>query len=1105
MSPSIKTMRQNTMRSKLPQSSQCLKLSLVLIFLALHFGLGGSSITAAEAPLSYERDIRPIFRAHCFDCHGATEETEGGLDLRLVRFMKSGGDSGPAIELHHPDQSLLIERIESGEMPPGDTRVSQQELETLNKWIEQGCNTLRTEPESIPPGLGITPEERDFWAFKPIDALSVDELNQQVPDQVATNAIDKQLVLEAIDQLTNSLRETGADEQTVSATATELMEVVDFLLAPQASRPTLIRRAFYDLVGLPPSPEQMQQWMDHADPQWYSSLIDSLLDSPQYGERWGRHWLDIAGYSDSEGYTNNDTVRQWAWRYRDWVIESLNQDKPLNEFIIEQLAGDEIAGPPQGDLTNQQIQLLTATGFLRMAADGTGSGANTAEARNQVIADTLKIVGTSLLGLSVQCAQCHDHRYDPIPQEDYYALRAVFEPAMNWQKWKVPAARQQSLYTQADRDAAAAIEEEAQVVAKEKQQELDRYMSEALSQELEKQPTELRETLKTAYLTPANERTPEQQDLLKRYPSVNITPGNLYQYIPDSKPKLAEFDKKIADIRSKKPEEQFIRSLTEPQEPPPETKLFHRGEHQQPKQSVQPHALQITCPENQTEPFASNDSESRTTGRRLAYAKWLTSDDHPLFKRVIANRIWLHHFGSGIVKTPSDFGRLGNRPSHPRLLDKLATELSGQQWSLKSIHRTIMHSKIYRQTRGIRFNLESITDQKNVSESTQQLLINYQFPFANLIRVDAEAMRDSVLKISGKLDTTVGGKPVAIKEDETGAIVVEGDSGRRSVYIQSRRTKPVSLLQTFDAPVMETNCELRASSTVATQSLMMLNGNFILENAKVLAERAASEAKPLSPTLTNDLPPITEPTKSRWSYGFGRIDPESQRTEAFTPLEHWTGSQWQAGPSLPDPTYGWALLTRSGGHPDSADRSVIRRWEADASGTAKISGILSHGSPNGDGVQGRIISSRLGQLGSWSIKEGQLKTEVESFLIASGDTIDFVTDSLTSITSDSFNWPIKLTIVKETGSEVIAESETEFTGPQESLAEIPSQIVRAWQLVYQRDPNDQELEKAYRFIGLQIDTANRSSTFSQQRSVLRQCMTNLCQMLLSSNEFFYVE
>ncbi len=1105
MPDSIINERTDAMRSTSCPSSKHLKFVAACIAFVVNLGSINPIIMAADSLLSYERDIRPIFRAHCFDCHGATEEIEGELDLRLVRFLLTGGDSGPAIELQHPEQSLLIDRIESGEMPPGDAHVSQSELETLKTWIKQGANTLRTEPESIPPGLGITPEERDFWAFKPIQALSAEELNHQVPNRIATNLIDKQFVLETIEQLTRSLKEAGTDEQTTLATRSELLEIADELFAPQADKPTLIRRAFHDLLGLPPSPEQMQHWMDHAEPNWYSAMLDFLLDSPQYGERWGRHWLDIAGYSDSEGYTNNDTVRQWAWKYRDWVIQSLNQDKPLNEFVWEQLAGDELAGPRQGDLTEEQISLLTATGFLRMAADGTGSGANTPEARNQVIADTLKIVGTSLLGLSVQCAQCHDHRYDPIPQQDYYALRAVFEPAMNWQKWQVPGTRQQSLYTQADRDAAAAIEEEAQVVAKEKQQELDRYMSEALKQELERQPAELRETLKMAYGTPANERSPEQQDLLKRHPSVNITPGNLYQYIPDSKTKLAEFDKRMNEIRSKKPEEQFIRALTEPQEPPPETKLFHRGDHQQPKQSVLPHALQIACPENQTTSFESNDLESPTTGRRLAFAKWLTSAEHPLFRRVIANRIWLHHFGSGIVKTPSDFGRLGNHPSHPQLLDWLALELSGQQWSLKSIHRTIMDSKVYRQSRGVPFNPELINNKQHLSETTKRLLTNHQYAFANLIRLDAEAMRDSILAISGKLDPTLGGKPVAIKEDETGAIVVEGASGRRSVYIQSRRTKPVSLLQAFDAPVMETNCELRASSTVATQSLMMLNGNFILENAKALADRVATEAQPLPSARIDELPQITKPMVSNWSYGFGKVDAESQRTESFIALEHWTGTQWQAGPSLPDPNHGWVLLTRSGGHPDSAERSVIRRWKADASGHAKVTGTISHGSPNGDGVRGRIVSSRHGVVGSWEIKQGETKTEVDSFEVAVGDTIDFVTDSLSTITSDSFNWPVKINLKKEEGGELFAESEKEFGGPEDSLEEVPGQIARAWQLVYQREPSDHELEAAYRFIGLQIDTANHSHSSNPQHSVLRQCITNLCQMLLSSNEFFYVE
>lgn len=1064
------------------------------------------SLCRADEAITYEQDIRPIFRAHCFDCHGATDEIEGGLDLRLVRFMIEGGDSGPAIELHQSESSLLIDRVVSGEMPPGDSAISEEELLTLRTWIDQGGKTIRPEPKTLGAGLGITPEERSFWAYAPIKSSSNADLLAQVPDEIAGNYLDKQFIVESVEQLlqTTSDQVIGAPElQTIRNEL--LTHAAHVLIAEQASRPTLIRRAHFDLLGLPPSPEAMNQWQNDPHPEWYPNMLDELMASPHYGERWGRHWLDVAGYSDSEGYTNNDTVRPWAWKYRDWVVQAFNRDQPFDQFIIEQLAGDELLGSLQGDLTAEQIERLTATGFLRMAADGTGSGANTPEARNQVITDTLKIVGTSLLGLSIQCAQCHDHRYDPIPQEDYYALRAVFEPAMNWQKWKVPNARRLSLYTQADREAAASVEQEAQIIAKKKQEELDRYINEALTQELARHPEEQREPLRKAYRTPANERDAMQKDLLKRYPSVNITAGNLYQYIPESKTKLQEYDKRINEIRAKKPEEQFIRALTEPTEPPPETKLFHRGDHRQPKETVQPHALQIACPENQLQVFAKSDPGILTSGRRLAFANWITSQDHPLFARVISNRIWMHHFGSGIVTTPADFGQLGNRPSHPRLLDWIANEFRAKQWSLKKLHRTIMLSRLYKQKRGTSFNRSAVNEISNLSDVAKNHLQEHQYHFANLIRLDAEAVRDSMLQVSGSLDRSLGGKPVNIKDDETGAVVVDGKSGRRSLYIQSRRTKPVSMLQTFDAPVMETNCEIRIHSTVATQSLLMLNGEFVLDQAAILAARAAEQASEVSPQFAQAMPSIPQPPKSQWTYGFGHYDDSTNQIENFESLRHWTGNQWQAGESLPDPEYGWVLLNRSGGHPDSNSRSVIRRWKSTLGGVATIEGNLAHGSANGDGVRGRVVSNRHGLLGSWEVKNGRTTTSLDKIAVQAGDQIDFVTESMESHTSDSFTWQVSIQLADTSYGKKTWKSEQDFSGPEESVDEIPGQIVRAWELVYQRAPSREEFVQALQFIGSQVENANTSNHESSETSMLRQSMTNLCQMLLSSNEFLYVE
>ena len=368
---------------------------------------------------------------------------------------------------------------------------------------------------------------------------------------------------------------------------------------------TLIRRVTFDLTGLPPTPEEIAKFLADETPQAYDQLIDRLLASPNYGERWGRHWLDVAGYADSEGYTESDAERGWAWRYRDYVVRALNDDMPWDRFIREQLAGDEMVPPPYTGLDPEQVDKLTATGFLRMAPDGTGSGANTAAAQNQVMAETLKIVSTSLMGMTVGCAQCHDHRYDPILQSDYYKLRAVFEPALDPANWRMPQSRQISLFTEADRKQCADIEVEAKKLDAKRQAKVDFFIERTLEWKLRKAPEELREPLRVAYKTPAAKRTDEHKALLDNHPSVRqISPGSLYlydrefndeiaklnaerkkltdnkdadnaealkkldgqiQYFRDSLTKavLDAMAKKAADVRATKPEEPFIRALTE--------------------------------------------------------------------------------------------------------------------------------------------------------------------------------------------------------------------------------------------------------------------------------------------------------------------------------------------------------------------------------------------------------------------------------------------------------------------------------------------------------------------------------------------------------------
>jgi hypothetical protein len=1059
----------NAMLSSLAGSPVRLKDSMIGRILAV-LTMCASSVLGADEPPTFERDIRPIFRAHCYDCHGATDDVEGSLDLRLVRFMQAGGDSGAAIVPGKPDESLLLERIRNGEMPPGEAKVSAAEVATLQQWIAAGAPTARPEPETIGPGLQILPEERAWWAFQPIE-------RPQVPEFPAEARV-----------------RTPVDTLLLAA----MPEGLKF--SPDADRRTQMLRICFDLTGLPPTPERMRQFLADESPDAYERLVNELLDSPHYGERWGRHWLDVAGYADSEGRTNADAVRSWAWKYRDYVVRSFNVNKPFDRFLHEQLAGDELAGPIKGDLTPEQIELLSATGFLRMAADGTGSGDNSEEARNQVMADTLQIVSTSLLGLSVACAQCHDHRYDPISHTDYFAMRAVFEPALDWKTWRTPPQRLISLATQAEREQAAQIEQEAQAVAQEKAEKQKQYMAEALDKELEKYEQPLRDELRTAYETAEKDRTPEQQALLKKHPSVNITPGVLYQYNQAAADDLKTYDAKIAEIRAKKPAEQFVRAVTEPAGHAPETKLFHRGDHRQPKQVVEPAALTVLCAEDEYVRFPADDPELPTTGRRLAFARWLTGPDNPLTARVLVNRIWLHHFGRGLVETPADFGRLGATPTHPKLLDWLASEFMTQGWDLKHLHRTIVLSTAYRQS--------SLRDPEMAAIDDG----NRYYWRKDVIRLDAEVLRDRVLAVSGELDITQFGPPVPVKDGENGQAIVDGANTRRSLYIQQRRSQPVSILQAFDAPVMTVNCERRPSSTVATQSLMLMNSQFALEHALTLARRILDGEGPASSEVVSDellavLPEIASPPAPLWQFGYGGYD-ESSPQVRFTPLPHWEGGTWQGGPERPDPTLGWVLLNATGGHTgNNPDYAAIRRWTAPASGEVRIAGTLQHPSENGDGVRGRIVSSRTGLAGEWIAQHGQVETAAENLTVEVGDTIDFITDCRQDVNSDSFGWSVTITLTPADGEPIASKSDAGFHGPVPSAQPLTlQQLAQAWEAAYARPPSAEELSLGVQFVNRQYaEMQQRPRELPDGVSVPQQVLANLCQVLLTSNEFLYID
>ena len=800
----------------------------------------------AAGAISFEKDVRPILKAHCFHCHGEEEELGGGLDLRLKHLMATGGDSGPAIVASKPDQSLLVEYITSGLMPPEDVAVrpTQEEIATIVNWIASGAVVEGVEPATIDRGFYITQQERKFWSFQPVVRPALPAVAN--PD-LALNPIDLFLLVK--------------------------LEEVDLTYSPQAAREVLIRRAYLDLTGLPPSPQEVQSFVTSEDPTSYDNLIDQLLASPEYGERWGRHWLDAAGYADSEGQADADVERPWAHFYRDYVVKSFNQGKPYDRFIQEQLAGDELIGNQVSDMTPEQVESLTGTGYLRMVADGTGSGTGHDEGRNAVVSDTLKMVTSSLTGLTVGCAQCHNHRYDPISQKDYYRIRAIFEPAMNWKSWIAPQNRLVSMYTSADREAKAATEAKIKEIEAERVKKQQEYIDATFEKEIAKLPEEIQQSVRDAHAVAEKDRTDEQKALIKKYPSTVVTPGNLYLFDQPAADDLKEYTERQTKLREELKPEEFLRVLTEPSTEPPVTYVFSRGNFSSPLEPVEPGELSVLSGLAAIE-IPANDEASSTTGRRLAFARLLTSGQHPLVARVMVNRIWMHHFGTGIVDTPGDFGLLGGRPTHPELLDWLADEFVHSGWDMKYIHRLIMTSMAYQQT--------STRNEKGNTVDRQKRLL-WSMPIR---RMESEVVRDAILAVSGMLDQQMEGQAIPVMADRTGQWVVgkenlnagrpgpvidmEGQQYRRSLYVQVRRSRPLAVLEPFDLPALAPNCTKRPSSTVPTQSLELLNSDFVTAQARFFAVR-----------LTNQSQDIEAQVIQAWRLAFSKEMTEQEKVAAI--------------------------------------------------------------------------------------------------------------------------------------------------------------------------------------------------------------------------------
>lgn len=775
-----------------------------------------------------QHDVLPILLRRCIVCHGLRRQ-EGGLDLRTKSSMLKGGQSGPAIVPGKPAESLLVKRISADQMPPkkflldvGVKPVREGELTRMVQWIEQGApeTPAPLDVAGTPHDPLVQPADRRFWAFQPPRQLPPPALRQT---DTAFNPIDA-FVLAGLER-----------------------KGLTFSVAPD--RRTLLRRATFDLTGLPPTPGQVQAFLDDADPNAYEKVIDRLLASPRYGERWGRYWLDAAGYADSwGGKLSADHIRPHAWRYRDYVIGALNADKPYDRFLIEQIAGDELVDYENVPRITQEIyENLVATGFLRMGPDSTSEReVSFVPDRLDVIADQIDIFSSAVLGLTMRCARCHDHKYDPLPQRDYYRLTALLRGAFDEHDWLKPRAGTEKTHpfdvrllphvTTKERqdwdDRKERLAGRVQGLRGELQEKADGLRKRYREERLAKLPEGLRGDLRKMLITP-----PERRDEVLKYlagkfeEALRIDRTELEKIDAGFKQLAAETTERIEKLEASLPPEPKIQALWDRGTPSP-AYIYRRGDYQNAGEPVAPGVPAVLSNSRAPLEIRRPWPGAKQTGRRLALARWLVRPDHPLTARVMVNRAWKNHFGRGIVQSVGDFGQAGTAPTHPELLDWLAVRLMGRGWSLKSMHRLMMTSRTYRQSSGLTAQHQRLDPE------------NRGFSRMPLTRMEAEVLRDTMLFVSGRLDEARFGPPDPVDVRDDGLVTPVGtESGwRRSIYVRQRRTETPTILDAFDLPQQNPNCVQRRKSTVTPQALHLINNATVYELAAAFAQRVRREA-----------------------------------------------------------------------------------------------------------------------------------------------------------------------------------------------------------------------------------------------------------------------
>ena len=743
----------------------------------------------------FDESVQPILKANCLKCHGDDpKKLKGELDLRTRGAVLKGGDTAPAAVPGKPAESLLIHAInhakEGYEMPPS-RKLKAEEIAVLTKWVQDGLAYPADRLDAAaaePVKKSFTPEQKAYWAYQPLKQPAMPGAGHPVDAFLQDKLKAKKLVPNG-----------------------------------RADRATLIRRAYYDLTGLPPTPEQIDDFVKDPDAKAWEKLVDRLLASPSYGEKWGRHWLDIVRYAESNGY-ERDGPKPNAWRYRDYIIRSFNADKPYGRFLREQIAGDEMPrGPDEADP-------IIATGYYRLGV-WDDEPADALQARADGLDDLVTITGQAVLGMTLNCARCHDHKGDPILQTDYYKMVAFFRDIRDYSNDRntlssnsqtdISPSERRVVYTKDLRDCEARVET------------LRKEMTAIEDEAIKTMPSEDRVAAAGA----------DRPKVVAKMPAfLDAATKKVY----------AEKKRELEELRKKPlPNQDLALSVNRCDPRPPATFVNLRGNPHAQGTVVKPGFPEILGLPDPVIPTVGDGAKS--SGRRTALADWLTAKTNPVPARVMMNRLWLHHFGKGLVPTPNDFGKLGESPTHPELLEWLAAEFReptpGQPWSqpgdaetLKRMHRLLLTSAAYQ-----RSSTADAADMKSDPANT------YLWRF-NMRRLNAEEIRDSILKVAGNLDATMFGPSVFPKIPKE---VLAGQSNpgehwhfnparpkegnRRTVYVSVKRSLQVPILSHHDQADSDNSCPVRYTTTVPTQALGMLNGEFTNEQAAALAERLRKE------------------------------------------------------------------------------------------------------------------------------------------------------------------------------------------------------------------------------------------------------------------------